>query len=120
MKEFVGGCSSLVPLFLGGKDSTLPFPIAFLLTHTPNHPPKQFVSSPREKRRKKVQVPIQHAGVEEKYSNNILEDFSVLSLFIPDILQYSASVSTANHLIHSRKQYKKRQSKLKYNFRLVT
>jgi len=105
MKEFVGGCSSLVPLFLGGKDSTLPLSIASLLTHPPTHPPKQFISSPREKRRKNLQVPIQHAGVEEKYSNNILEDFSVLPLFFPNILQYSASVSTVNHLIHGRKQY---------------
>jgi hypothetical protein len=54
-----------------------------------------------------VQVPIQHAGEEEIYSNNILEDFSLLSLFIPNILQYSASVSTANHMIHGRKKYEK-------------
>lgn len=42
-----------------------------------------------------------------------------MSLFILNILQYSASVGTVNSLIHGRKQYKKRQIKLKYNFRLV-
>jgi len=55
MKEFVGGCSSLVPLFVGGKDSTLPFPIASLLTHPPTKTIRFFTAREKKEEHPKSQ-----------------------------------------------------------------
>jgi hypothetical protein len=78
MKEFVGGCSSLVPLFLGGKDSTLPFPITSSLTHPPTHQNNSFLPLQRkEGRTSKSQY-----NVEERMKKNIQKHFGGFLRFV--------------------------------------
>lgn len=116
-KSLLGGCSSLVPLFLGGKDSTLPSSIASL-RNPPTHQNNSFLLHER-KEGKNGQVPIQRVEREEKYSNNILEDFFVLSLFIPNIYNILHLQARSTTWFTAENNMKKRQRELKQNSRLV-